>query len=160
MATEVRFSRTSYNAVHNRRRDRRPCSNASGYYGDRNVDATKSVRPSLRHSLFFTDNLKSICHRCIMLNLAATRLLPTLAEVHCVAQRHIFQTLCQEAKRNLNNASFLHVFMISYPRASSVLIARSLVAIISSSVLPAIGCDNIAFFIVYSSTWQVFFTLR
>ena len=45
----------------------------------------------------------------------------------------------------LYHSSVKRVFTISYPFSFNALIAFSLVAIISASVFPAIGCDNIAF---------------
>ena len=94
-----------------------------------------------------------------MFDFATTSILPSLTEIGCVAEGHIFQRLCEEAERYLNYTTFRHLLFAvplvgkqsvydSKPFSLSALIAFSRVAMISSSLLPAIGWLNIAFFIL------------
>ena len=56
----------------------------------------------------FLDYLKPISNRRVMLNAAAPRILPSVAEESGMAKAHVFQRLCKEAKRDLNNAALRH----------------------------------------------------
>ena len=47
--------------------------------------------------LFLIDNFQPVSLRRIMLDSAAPGIFPALAEVRCIAQTHVLQTLCQEA---------------------------------------------------------------
>lgn len=60
-------------------------------------------------ALFLVNDGQTISHSGIMLDLASAGIFPAFAEIRSMTEAHVFERLCEEAKRNLDYAALLHV---------------------------------------------------